>query len=278
MIGEVVKLQPLIRWFEDRPLIGKRVMVTRPVKQAEHFYRRLRELGAEVLPYPTIDTRRADEPKGWSAFDKIENDRKWIAFSSENGVNFFIDQYIEKYGDIRRLSGFKLAVVGKGTAKALKEHHLKPDFIPQKATSASLAEELIEKEDMAGAVFVRVRGNLSDPIMEKMMNDAGAEIIPLNTYETFHPRWPENMKNKLLECSPDVITFTSGSTVEGLQDNLSRAEFQKFLKDKLLLSIGPTTSQVMRLMGLEPDIEAEIHTVDGMIDTLMNYFVREDVK
>nr|MBN2276404.1 uroporphyrinogen-III C-methyltransferase [candidate division Zixibacteria bacterium] len=272
VVGEVVNLQKYLSWYEDRPLFGKRIMVTRPSDQAREMYKSLRDLGAEVLPYPTITTESSESEEGWQDFNKIVGYRKWIIFTSENGVRYFYRQMVSRLGDIRILGGFKIAAVGFGTARALGEISLKPDFIPSRATTESLAEEIIDKYDFQNIPVARVRGNLGDDRVERILTEAGAEVLPLQTYRTFYPGWPEGFKEKLIEYPPDIITFTSGSTVEGLCRLLDPDELDELLKGKVVVSIGPSTSDVIRSHGIEVTLEAVEHSVPGIIREILQYY------
>ena len=275
VIGEVVKHHEELKWFESGPLFGKRIMVTRPADQAHEMYFTLRQLGAEVLPYPTIMTLENFDDEGWNKFAKIDSDNKWLILTSENGVRYFFDQLIDRTGDVRSLANFKIAAVGFGTARALEQVHLKADFIPTKATSNSLAKELSEYDDFKDASVIRVRGNLADDRIEKVLIKGGAEVIPITTYNTVRPVWPEGFKDKLFERPPHILVFTSGSTAQGLCELLTRDEVDRLIKDKLIVSIGPSTSKMIEDLGIQVSLEAREHSVPGIIQEIVNYYSQD---
>ncbi|MBN1213597.1 MAG: uroporphyrinogen-III C-methyltransferase [candidate division Zixibacteria bacterium] len=273
VFGKVVNLHQTLKWFEDRPLFGLRVMVTRPARQAEDFYKKLRQLGVEPLPYPTIITNEFVDYAGWDNFQKINTDALWLVFTSENGVHFFMKQHRERIGDIRRLGAFKIAAVGEGTSKELAAHGLTADFIPSEATVACLAGEMTAKFNLKQAVIMRVQGNLADDTAEKILAAAGATVRPLTVYETADAVWLEGLKEKLVAYPPDVVVFTSGSTVKSLCRILSEdTDCKKLIEKCKKVSIGPSTSQVIRSYGMEVTLEAVTHTVDGIIDELLKYY------
>lgn len=272
MIGEVVNLQEQLKWFDNRPLSGIRVMVTRPADQAKDMYDALRDLGAEVLPYPTIGTEESVDGKGWQSFDQMVNQNRWLILTSENGVRYFFRQFTKRSDDIRRLSDFKIAAVGYGTARVLEKMNVKADFIPTKATTACLASELPKNVDLSGAGIVRVRGNLGDDSVEKTLAKAGADVLPLQVYRTFHPAWPDGFREKLFAFPPDVVTFTSGSSADGLCSMLTPDEIKAIVRDKVTVSIGPSTSKVIRSHGIKVIIEATEHSVPGIIKEIVNYY------
>lgn len=272
VIGEVVKLRERLEWFRDLPLIGKRVMVTRPSHQAVETYQRLRELGAEVLPYPTIKITGVENDSGWSEFDRLSEGEKWLVFTSENGVEFFVQQFLGRGNDVRQLAGFKVAAVGKGTARALQRHHINPDFVPETATVAVFADEFTTATELKGVPVVRVRGNLADETFESTARDAGAEVVPVEVYKTGYNLWPEGLKEKLLEYPPDAVMFTSGSTVEGLFENLDESELEKLLGPAAIFSIGPSTTAKLRAHGLTVARECDIHNIDELVGSILDYF------
>ncbi len=272
IIGKVVSLRPYLQWFENKPLFGKRVMVTRPADQAQEMYKSLRELGAEVLTYPTIATEEYHDSEGWIAYKKADNNNRWLIFTSENGIRYFFEQFRKQIGDIRNLGGFKIAAIGYGTKRALDKMHLKPDFVPSKATTADLAREFTSKVQLKNATVIRVRGNLADDSVENILHESGANVIPLQVYKTFHPDWPEGLKEKLFEYPPDIITFTSGSTAYGLKTMLSENEIKILTDGAIIVSIGPATNKIIKSLGMQVDCEATEHNVPGVIDAIRKYY------
>ena len=271
VLGEVVNLHSILQWFDNKPLFGLRVMVTRPADQAREMYNALRGFGAEVLAYPTIATRERFDTQAWQVYEKIRSDRPWLVFTSENGVRYFMKQFLARNNDIRRLDGCKIAAVGDGTARALGSFNVTPDFVPTVATTSMLADQLAQSHSWEGAAVIRVRGNLSYDIIEKRLTQAGAEVIPLTVYETVFPKWPEEFKEKLFDYPPDVVTFTSGTSVEGLFSNLSEGEVKTITDGATLLSIGPSTSQAAQARGMTVTLEARQHSIPGMIEELIRY-------
>lgn len=272
VIGEVVDLKDYIAWFKDKPLLGIRLMVTRASEQARELYEQLRDLGAEVQPYPTIGIRELNEPKGWDQFKRIDRKERWLLFTSETGVIHFMKQFFEYVGDIRGLGNFKIAAIGKGTAGYLKESGLSPDFIPETATGVDFAREMAQKYDLSEASVVRVRGTLAGDAIEKKLAEAGAEVVPLTVYKTYHPKWPDGFVERLMEHLPDGILFTSGSTVRGLYDNLPEDQVRTLTDHADIFSIGPATSKVLHKHGIEVTEEADPHNLNAMIERIITFY------
>ena len=272
VISEVAEPGNTIPWLKDKPLLGVRVMVTRPADQARPLYRSLRDLGAEVLPYPTIATQGHRDPAAWERIRTVESENGWIVFTSENGVRYFVRQWQEQFGDIRGLSGYRIAAVGEGTARALRSFLLAPDFVPTVATTAELASQMAAGNDLSGTTVVRVRGNLADDHVEASLESAGAVVLPLRVYRTYTTSWTEDRRKKLFSNPPDVILFSSGSTVEGFAAGLTKDELENLVTGATVVSIGPSTSQTIRSFGITVDVEAEVHTIPGMLDSLIDLY------
>lgn len=269
IIGDVVDLRPYLQLSGRSPLLGVRVMVTRPADQAQQIYDTLRKQGAEVLPYPTIATTSFDDEKAWESFGKISGENLWLVFTSENGVRHFLSQFKNRFSDIRGLGGFKIAAIGGGTASYLRRTGLEPDFIPSEATTSALASEMKDHPGISESVCVRIRGNLGDEKVERALTESGAVTIPMVVYHTSYRKWPEGLREKLLEHPPHVIIFTSGSTVDGLFANLEEKEIRELISGAVVASIGPTTTGILKEKGLPVKIEAKVHTIDGLINSIV---------
>jgi len=281
VIGPTVELVDQLIWREPGPLAGKRVMVTRPADQAVDMYRVLRRLGAEVLPLPTIATIDHMDECGWQELKKLDfysGRPHWIVFTSENGVRYFVRQVYESGYDYRFLANFRFASMGAGTDRILREYHMKSDFIPSKYTSKVLAAEFSEHIKGEDAIAVRVRGNLGDDTIELALMKSGTKVIPLVAYQTFTSEWDAGMFALLEEQTPDIITFTSGSTATSLIEILGKERAVKLTENALVVSIGPMTTQIAEEEGLKVDIEAETHSVPGVVEALVKHFEGSEVE
>jgi uroporphyrinogen III methyltransferase/synthase len=278
VIGDVVSLREKIDWYQKKPLSWLRVMVCRPADQAAWVYRQLRDLGAEVLAYPTIATEEHIDSLGWKRLLDLDAPKRWLVFTSENGVRYFMKQWQKRVGDVRGLAEYRIAVVGFGTARALETFTLKADFVPTVATTAELAGQMAEALELEGTAVVRVRGNLGDDKVEQTLAQAGASVVPLPVYRTTTAQWSDHMKAKLFEYPPDVIMLTSGSTVDGLIANLSADELKQLTAETFVVSIGPMTSDVIRGYGLTVSLEPRSYSIPAMIDELVAYHQTKPIR
>jgi uroporphyrinogen III methyltransferase/synthase len=269
VIGDVVKERENINWFEDRPLFGKRIVVTRTRHQAGGLTKQLSKLGADVIELPTI---KIVEPKNLLEFGELVQDcytYDWIVFSSPNGVEAFFKMFYKLYSDARSIGPAKIAVIGPGTAEKVKDYHMAVDLMPEKKF---VAEGLIEKfkkdEHMEHLKVLWVRAEDAREVIADGLNKLGAIVDEALAYRTV-PERDDNQAAiaRMTEEGADVITFTSASTVEcffalGL-------ELPKGVK---IASIGPVTSDALKKRGLKIDIEAQEYSIPGLVKALQQHF------
>lgn len=270
VIGEVVKLRPKLNWFERRPLFGRRVVVTRTREQASQLSRRLQDLGAEVLEVPTIKieppTRREELVDALLELNSYD----WLIFTSPNGVATFFEYFFRQFHDMRDLGGAHIAAIGPATAKKLKELHLQVDLMPEEALTSSIAEAFAEFESIENLRICLLRAEVANSELPAALEALGGIVDDIAVYKTV----PETDDStgaaaSLLESGADWVTFTSASTVEQFHARFDLPELLKKFPHLKLASIGPETSKALAALGLKPAIEAEQHTIDGLIEALL---------
>ncbi len=262
VIGEVVNLRAELSWFENRPLSGKRIIVTRTRSTAGKLSGRLRELGAEIIEIPVT---RTEKPSDEMAFAEMVMDchrYNWLIFSSPIGVERFFNIFYKLYKDAREIGGAKIAAVGPGTADKLKEYHLSVDLIPKKSTGEALAAAFEKMdESIENLTMLWVRPEKASPVLAERLGAAGVILDEGIAYRTVIGA--DDITGSLERFKregADIITFTSSSSVEGFLK--LKLELPEHLK---IVSIGPSTSQTLKAAGLDVDIEAREHNIDGLV-------------
>jgi uroporphyrinogen III methyltransferase/synthase len=278
IVGAVVELAENLQWLARRPLAGRTVAVTRARAQASGLARRLAVLGASVIEAPTIRTRTIDG----AALDPAPYDL--ICLTSANGVERLFERLAAGGRDARALAGARIAAIGPGTARALAEHGIVADVIPERFVAESLLEALSDF-DVKHALVATALG--AREVLPGALRARGAQVDVLALYETV----AEPLSERALKQAQtaDYITFTSSSSVRYFLDApRARAGHRTFSdthtrlhKDESvpdqgrlspttrIVSIGPVTSATLREYGLEPHIEAERHDVEGLVDALL---------
>lgn len=246
-----------LEWFTGRPLSGRRVVVTRARAQASALAERLRELGAEVVEAPAIEV--VDPSDGGAALraavDRVST-YDWVVFTSANGVH----RTFAEIPDARVLAGTKVAAVGPGTAEALAEHRILADLVPARA----VAEGLLEAFPPAGAGRVLLaRAEVGRDVLPDGLRTAGWEVDDVAAYRTV-PATPDAGQRQRV-ASADAVTFASSSSVTNLVAAMGADQIPP-----TVVSIGPVTSATARDLGLAVAAEAEVHTIDGLVDALVD--------
>jgi len=266
----VVKLRERLNWFEQRPLFGQRIVVTRQAESAGGFVNRLAELGADVLAVPTI---RITEPTDRSAIvDALLslNAYDWLVFTSANGVTAFFDLFFRRFSDLRDLGGAKIAAVGPATAAKLRALHLQIDLEPTEALARKMAEAFARFESIENLKLCLLRAEVANPDLPRALEEMGAIVDDIAVYKTVpETEDPGGVAADLLARGADWVTFTSGSTVGHFHARFDLPKLVKQFPQMKLASIGPETSRAIRALGLVPAREAKKHTTEGLIAELL---------
>ncbi|MCX7990756.1 MAG: uroporphyrinogen-III C-methyltransferase [Proteobacteria bacterium] len=266
IVGEVVKLRDKLKWFESKPLFGKKIIVTRASEQAGSFSSKLRDLGARVFEIPTIkivpinDYGLID-----SAIENIKN-YDYLILTSVNGVKYFFERLEKKGRDGRTLSNLKICAIGPATAKAIKERFLNVDIMPEKYIAESVVESL-EKSGIGGKKFLLCRAKIARDVIPDEIRKKGGEIDVIPVYETLINKEVKDELLDVLRKGVDYITFTSSSTVSNFFELIE--ENKNLLSNIKLASIGPVTSSTIKKLGFEPYVSAEEYTIDGLISAII---------
>jgi len=270
IIGDVVKLREKLNWFEERPLFGRRIVVTRARAQSGDFAQRLTELGAEVLEIPAIKTVPTSNKQDVVDALLELNSYDWLVFTSANGVTAFFELFFKRFEDLRDLGGARIAAVGPATAAKLRELHLQVDLTPDEALGAKIAAVFAKYESVENLKMCLLRAGEANPDLPQALEKLGAIVDDIAIYHTVAET--EDLTGagaSLLENGADWITFTSGSTVKHFHARFNLPKLLKKFPQMKLASIGPETSKAIRAQGLTPALEAKEHTTNGLIAELL---------
>ena len=272
VVGEVVGLRNSLKWFENRPLFGKKIVVTRAREQASDLVAGLTALGAECVEYPTIAVA---PPADWKPVDRaIESLRSydWLIFTSVNGVSFFFDRLFERGEDIRALGSIRTACIGPATAKKLFERGIRCDVLPDSYRAESVVAAF-GNESIAGKNILLPRAKEARPILPVELTKMGARVDEVTVYQTRQVReHAEPLIRKLREGAVDLVTFTSSSTVKNFKSLLPEQGFAEMIKGVTIASIGPITSDTARELGFDVHITAETYTIPGLVDAILKFY------
>ena len=269
VFGEVVKLRSKLGWFENRPLFGKRIVVTRTRKQAGALSFDLGALGADVFELPTI---RIEPPKDVRSFAELVQDSHaydWIIFTSPNGVGAFFEMFYKLYDDAREIGGVRIAAIGPVTAQRVKDYRLKVDLQPEEYVAESIVKAFKKECSLEHLRVLLVRPEVARDVIGVELAKLGAIVDEALAYQTVPET--EDLSGgiaKFTKEGADMITFTSSSTVENFM--ALKLPLPAGLKTA---SIGPITSKTMRDLGLKVDVEASKHDIPGLVKAISRYYL-----
>lgn len=266
VVGQVVKFRKDLSWFEKKPLLGKRIVVTRTREQASVLSDKLIDLGAEAIEIPTIKiiSLRKDSKIKEALAKKYD----WVIFSSQNGVKEFFEFLQRNNKDSRVFCCTKICAIGSETQKALKNIGINADYVPAEFRGEAILEHF-SRMDLKQKKFLILRAKQARDILPQGLKKLGAQVKIIDLYDTDLEKGSALKLRECLKQGVDLVTFASSSTVKNFMSLLGK-DYRRLLKGVGIASIGPVTSVTIREYGLRVDKEARVYTVDGLIEAIRN--------
>ena len=280
VVGRVAGLREHLRWFDARPLFGKRVLVTRPHEQAQDLVERLESMGAEAIVAPMI---RILPPADYGPLDDAcerLQEFDWIVFASINAVEALIERLLAGPRDLRALGPAKVCVVGQATADRLAKYGVKADLVPGEYRAEAVAPALAERSPIRGLKVLLPRADVGRQTIGDDLRKQGAEVTDVIAYRTDAAE-PEregepDVYRMLLERHIDVVTFTSPSAVRNYVRVLGAEPAADLLRTTTVASIGPVTAEAAAQCDIRTTIMPATYTVPALVEAIVKYF--EDQK
>ena len=273
VIGEVVRLREELAWFDNRPLFGKRVLVTRSRTQASRMCELLEDAGAVAVELPAIAIVPPDD---FAPLDDAVNRLAsfgWVIFASVNAVDSVFERLDAQGLDARAFGAARVGAIGPATAAALERRGIRPDFTPSRSVSSAALEELAAY-DWSGVSVLMPAADIGRDELAEGLSRLGASVQRVTAYRTITPPDAAQRARGAFADGIDIVTFTSSSTVRNLLALLEKdgGSGKDDLSRSLIACIGPVTAGTARELGLRVDIEAEEHTVEGLASALSQRF------
>lgn len=272
VIGSVVSLRDELAWFDQRPLFGKKIVITRARAQASGMVAALNRLGAQCIEIPTIKINAPDDLSPLK--QSIENIKQydWLVLTSVNGVKHFFDTLYDMGKDVRSLGHLKFACIGPVTKERLKDYGIISDILPKTYRAESVVDAFADVE-IKGKKVLLPRAKKARTILPEELTRMGAVVDEVVAYETgLCDEGKDELVTLLKNNEIDAVTFTSSSTVSNFMSLLESEDAQQLLKNVVLASIGPITSDTVRSFDMEPDIEPGEYTIPGLTDALLAHY------
>ena len=274
IVGSVVGLRDHLRWFDERPLFGKRIAVTRSREQAGELAEMLEDRGAEAILAPTIQILPPEDGEALDRACAAAGTYDWLIFTSTNGVDHFMERLLA-IGDIRDLKGVRICTVGPSTAGRLARFGLRIDLTPAEFRGEGVVQLFKDRGPLKGARVLLPRADLARELIADELRDAGAEVTEVIAYRTVvGGSDPEeaDLYRMLLDRQIDAITFTSASTVRNLATILGPDQTADLLRTTVVACIGPVTAEAAQRLGIHTTVMPARYTIPDLVDALIEHF------
>jgi uroporphyrinogen III methyltransferase/synthase len=273
IVGRVAAFRDHLRWFDARPLFGRRVLVTRPRAQAGELIDRLAALGAEAIEAPMIQILPPEDPEPLRHAAAAAREFDWIVFTSPNAVHAFMHALLDGERDIRALTGPRLCTIGTGTAEALALQGIRADFIPDEARAEALVPALLRRSPLQGARVLLPRADIGREVVADQLREAGATVTDVIAYrtvldETVRDTEGGDVYRRLLEGHIDVVTFTSPSAVRNFVRLFGQEQAADLLTHTVVATIGPVTSEAAARLGIQVTVQPATYSIHAMVDAI----------
>ncbi|MGE0789695.1 MAG: uroporphyrinogen-III C-methyltransferase [Sandaracinaceae bacterium] len=275
IVGEVVAHREALRWFEGRPLFGKRVLVTRPEHQQASVSQLLADEGAEAVRAAAIRIEGPSDPGPLR--DAVADARayRWVVFTSANGVAAFFGEVDRQGLDARILGAARVAAIGPATQDALRARGVRADVMPDEFVGEGAAEAVIAADpDLRGARVLLPRAEVARMALPDRLREVGAEVDVVSAYRTVSATAEDaaRIRELVTTAQVDVLTFTSPSTVREVAAALGDAEPALLTGDLVVACIGPVTAQAAKERGWPVHVVADDYTAEGLVAALRAYY------
>jgi uroporphyrinogen III methyltransferase/synthase len=271
VIGNSVNYREKLKWFEQKELFGKRILVTRSRKQTSALTQQLTDLGAEVIELPTIDILPCIE---YSVLDNAIlniHSYQWIVFTSVNAVNYFMNRLLDTGKDTRFLYFNKIAAIGAETVSALSSFGIKCDLIPTQYSSKVVAQAFSSYGLDKGSKILIPTSETAHETLPSALSKMGAIVDCVPAYRNVMPSYEKEYLHNLFSRPFDLVTFTSSSTVSNLAELLKTNGMITCLSQLRGVSIGPATTRTAKEFNVNIVAEADPHTIAALVKTVVSY-------
>jgi uroporphyrinogen III methyltransferase / synthase len=280
VVGRVVALREQLRWYDARPLFGKRVLITRAREKAGELVDLLERAGAESVEASMI---RIEPPDDYGPLDAAcaDIDRfDWVIFASASAVEPFVERLLAGPRDLRALGRTRLCAVGPSTAERLRRFGLKVDVVPAEYRGELLVQAIEAIEPVAGRRVLLPHADIGRELVADELRRHGAEVTEVIAYRTVageaegdgHP----DVYRMLLEGELDVVTFASPSAVRHLVQSLGDEPAADLLNATAVACIGPVTAEAAAQHDIRTAIMPEQYTIPALVNAIVEHFRHAD--
>ena len=262
VIGEVVGMRDALAWFDNRPLFGKKVLVTRARSQASRLVKKLEDLGAEVFEYPAIEIVPASDPSALDEALRNISNYDWVMLTSSNAVRGLTDRMRATGIDTRAFAHLQFGVVGPSTARALSAEGITADAMPDQYVASAMLD-LLKRDGIVPGRVLFPRSDIGGEALTIGLRELGSQVDEVIAYSTRIPPDTGDLARDAYEEGIDFTTFTSSSTVNNLVGLLGGSP--DLINTSKTVIIGPVTAETAVELGVNIDIQAAEQSIDGLV-------------
>lgn len=275
--GAVVGFREHLRWFDIRPLFGRRVLVTRPRHQAAELSDRLAAYGAQPVEIPMIRIAPPEDRAALRAAAMAAGTFDWIVFTSANAVEAFMSALFEGGRDVRALAATSICAIGAATADRLARYSLTADVIPDEARAEAVALALAGRDAIDGRRVLLPRADIGREFIAEFLRERGADVTEVIAYRTVledaQGSDDPDVYGMLLQNQIDAVTFTSPSAVRNFARVYGAEQVADLLRNTVVAAIGPTTSEAATDLGIAITIQPAQSSIPALVDAIAAHFV-----
>ena len=274
VVGEVNVLREQLRWFDRKPLFGRKIIVTRATDQASNFVERLEDDGAEVIQFPTIEIQPVNDNAALDKAIACLATYNWVIFTSVNAVACFYRRLRENGKDARSLGHVRICAVGPKTVAVLDQIGLCADYVPSKSSVTTIAAEL---ENVHGQKILLPRAKIAPDDLPNSLREKGAIVDDIPVYDTVKTSSDgrEEIEADLLSGQIDMVTFTSSSTAINFFAMFDPDPPDTLLDKVHIAVIGPSTAATVKQHGLIAAVIAKEASIEALAEEIARFFTQE---
>jgi len=276
VVGEVVSLRDHLRWFDERPLFSRRIVVTRSQEQARELVESLENLGAQAIQAPTFRLAPPDDPEALDRAAASVDQYQWLVFESANAVARFLSALTRGPRDLRALGQLAVCAIGTSTADRLAASGIKADVVVAELGAETIGQAMAAHGPLAGERVLIVRPDHVHDVVAEDLTRRGAAVTDLVAYRTAaadsDSPAAQQLYGLLLDGAIDAVTFTNPTAVRRFASLIGEEQAADLLNTTVVVAIGPVTAAAAAAIGVREPLIADPYTVDGLVAALVERF------
>jgi uroporphyrinogen III methyltransferase/synthase len=276
VIGEVASLRDHLRWYDVRPLFGKRIIITRSRDQARELADELERLGAQTIEAPLFRLAPAEDPEAIDRAASSADANQWIVFASANAVTKFFSALLAGPRDLRALGNVSICAIGPTTIERLEARGIKADVAVPEVRVDVIVDALSAGGSLDGQRVLIIRPDYLREGLATELARQGASVTDLVAYRTAaaspESEEAQDVYRQLLEGRVDAVTFTSPTAVRRFADLIGSEQAADLLNTTVVAALGPVTKEAAEQLGITTSIVAKNFTIDALVGALVAHF------